>query len=237
MRQTEHYELNQWDLTDRIRMSDFNADNLKIAAALAGLNGQAAGLTTQISGLTSQISGLTTQMGGLATQEALNTAKAALEASGQQLQEKKLQSYSLRGASSDALGFQLNGSRYVLETGALELDKYAAFRLQLSIEDANDGTYYLNPIIQGNVKKGKFMYLGGTTDQAMAILPSLSTTDCLFFPMCQKNAVLGVLVFGKTLGFGAYWSNYYLLNGFALSLASGTLSSTLSVKVDLYGIK
>lgn len=36
MRQTEHYELNQWDPTDRILREDFNSDNLKIAAALAG---------------------------------------------------------------------------------------------------------------------------------------------------------------------------------------------------------
>lgn len=35
MQQTEHYGLNQWELTDRIQMADFNADNLKIAAALA----------------------------------------------------------------------------------------------------------------------------------------------------------------------------------------------------------
>lgn len=37
MQQTEHYQLNQWELSDRIRMEDFNADNAKIAAALAGL--------------------------------------------------------------------------------------------------------------------------------------------------------------------------------------------------------
>lgn len=36
MQQTEHYGLNQWDPTDRILREDFNADNLKIAAALAG---------------------------------------------------------------------------------------------------------------------------------------------------------------------------------------------------------
>lgn len=39
MKQTEHYELNQWELSDRIRMEDFNADNAKIAAALAGKMG------------------------------------------------------------------------------------------------------------------------------------------------------------------------------------------------------
>lgn len=36
MQQTEHYGLNQWDPTDRILREDFNADNLKIAQALAG---------------------------------------------------------------------------------------------------------------------------------------------------------------------------------------------------------
>lgn len=37
MRQTEKYSLNQWDPTDRILREDFNADNVKIAEALAGL--------------------------------------------------------------------------------------------------------------------------------------------------------------------------------------------------------
>jgi len=34
MKQTDQYGLNQWDLSDRIRMEDFNADNAKIDAAL-----------------------------------------------------------------------------------------------------------------------------------------------------------------------------------------------------------
>ena len=37
MKQTEHYGLNQWELADRIRMEDFNGDNSKVDAALAGL--------------------------------------------------------------------------------------------------------------------------------------------------------------------------------------------------------
>lgn len=40
MQQTEHYGLNQWDPADRILRQDFNADNLKIAEALAGKMGQ-----------------------------------------------------------------------------------------------------------------------------------------------------------------------------------------------------
>lgn len=45
MQQTEQYGLNQWELTDRIRMEDFNADNLKIAEALAGKLGHMQTLT------------------------------------------------------------------------------------------------------------------------------------------------------------------------------------------------
>lgn len=40
MRQTEQYSLNQWDPADRILREDFNADNVKIAEALAGKLGR-----------------------------------------------------------------------------------------------------------------------------------------------------------------------------------------------------
>lgn len=33
---TEHYQLSQWVKSDRVKMEDFNADNAKIDAALAG---------------------------------------------------------------------------------------------------------------------------------------------------------------------------------------------------------
>ena len=41
MKQTDQYGLNQWELSDRIRMEDFNADNAKIDTALAGMLGRA----------------------------------------------------------------------------------------------------------------------------------------------------------------------------------------------------
>ena len=36
MTKTEHYQLNQWEAADQVRRTDFNADNAKIDAALAG---------------------------------------------------------------------------------------------------------------------------------------------------------------------------------------------------------
>ena len=39
MQKTEQFQLNQWELSDRIQMADFNADNEKIEAALAAMAG------------------------------------------------------------------------------------------------------------------------------------------------------------------------------------------------------
>ena len=42
MTKTEHYQLNQWEENDYVRRTDFNADNLKIDAALQALGEGAA---------------------------------------------------------------------------------------------------------------------------------------------------------------------------------------------------
>lgn len=223
MKQTEHYGLNQWELADRIRMSDFNADNAKIAAALAGLDGRAAALETQAD--------------GLASQEALDSAKADLEAADQKLQSDKLQTCAYYGATDERLKFQLENGRYVLNTDPLELNKFAVYRLQIFITDSKSDTYYLNPIIQENVKLGNCIYTGGTSDKAMIVLTPWQTANCLFFPMRQKNAVLGALFYGATVGVGAYAGSYYLLKGFALTPASGSLDPAIKITVDLDGIK
>ena len=45
LNQTANYQLSQWETTDRILMTDFNADNAKIDAALQGLSEKAALVT------------------------------------------------------------------------------------------------------------------------------------------------------------------------------------------------
>lgn len=40
MKKTEKYQLNQWELSDRVRMEDFNADNLRLEAVLEGKTGR-----------------------------------------------------------------------------------------------------------------------------------------------------------------------------------------------------
>lgn len=40
MNKTQKYDLSQWELTDRVEMKDFNADNAKIEKALTALDGK-----------------------------------------------------------------------------------------------------------------------------------------------------------------------------------------------------
>ena len=42
MKQTQNYQLSQWEKTDRIQMEDFNGDNAKIEAALAAVDARLA---------------------------------------------------------------------------------------------------------------------------------------------------------------------------------------------------
>ena len=48
MKQTQNYQLNQWEKTDRIEMEDFNADNARVDAALAEEKAARESLTAQV---------------------------------------------------------------------------------------------------------------------------------------------------------------------------------------------
>ena len=75
MQQTEHYQLNQWELDDRIQMADFNSDNQKVEAALHGLAEQTAGKADA-----STVNDLTAQVSKKAEKTALAADVAALRA-------------------------------------------------------------------------------------------------------------------------------------------------------------
>ena len=61
---TEHYELNQWEPTDQVLRTDFNADNAKVDAVLAGLAEDVSGTASQtaLDALSSTVAGHTTQL-------------------------------------------------------------------------------------------------------------------------------------------------------------------------------
>ena len=50
MQQTTNYQLNHWEPEDRVTRADFNADNAKLDAALAGLQTAVAGAASFVTG-------------------------------------------------------------------------------------------------------------------------------------------------------------------------------------------
>lgn len=75
MQQTSHYQLNQWELEDRVLMADFNSDNEALDTALHALAEQAAGKAD-----TSTVSALAVAVSKKAEQSALAAEAAAREA-------------------------------------------------------------------------------------------------------------------------------------------------------------
>ena len=64
--QTTNYQLNQWEPTDAVQRVDFNADNAKVDAALAGLSGSKAD-SGDLTALSGAVDGLTGRTGALET--------------------------------------------------------------------------------------------------------------------------------------------------------------------------
>ena len=69
MKQTQNYQLNQWEMTDLIKMEDFNGDNSKVDAALKTLAGQVASKASS-----STVSSLSTKVNTKAAQSDLTAA-------------------------------------------------------------------------------------------------------------------------------------------------------------------
>lgn len=74
MKQTGAYQLNQWELTDRIRMEDFNSDNTKVDAALAALSGRVDAKAEQAA-----LTALSGRVDATAEQSALNTLSGRVD--------------------------------------------------------------------------------------------------------------------------------------------------------------
>ena len=74
MKQTGAYQLNQWELTDRIRMEDFNSDNAKVDAALSALSGRVDAKAEQ-----SALNTLSGRVDAKAEQSALNTLSGRVD--------------------------------------------------------------------------------------------------------------------------------------------------------------
>ena len=61
---TTNYQLNQWEPTDQVQRTDFNADNAKIDAALKSQADSVSGLSGEIDGLAQSIAANTSALNG-----------------------------------------------------------------------------------------------------------------------------------------------------------------------------
>ena len=256
MKQTGQYGLNQWDLSDRIRMEDFNADNFKIAAALAGLDARADGLGGQVSGLDSQIttlggqittldgqvSGLGEQLSalggtvaGLPTSASLEKLKATLQNADTNLQNTKL------GWSHIALprgkGFvpAPDKSCYLFDMTDHPFGSYGALCVSVYLVSPDSDTYYLNAQT-GIGLIGNCIYTQGTSVRGMAVLVPGFTYHLIFFPMKYAAHSMGLVFTGKYSGVGDGHCYYSQASGLTLTPASGKVVSSTEFTVTLYGL-
>ena len=72
--QTSNYGLNQWAAEDRVIREEFNTDNTKVDAALAGLAAQTAAKAAQ-----TEVDGIKTQLAAKAAQSALDSLSGTVD--------------------------------------------------------------------------------------------------------------------------------------------------------------
>ena len=79
MQQTTDFKLNQWALTDRIQMEDFNSDNAKVDAALSAISGR-----VDLKAAQADLTALSNRVEAKAEQSALNTLSGRVDAKAEQ---------------------------------------------------------------------------------------------------------------------------------------------------------
>lgn len=242
MKQTDQYGLNQWELSDRIRMEDFNADNLKIAAALAGLGARADGLGGQVSGLDSQIttlggqittldgqiSGLGEQLStlggtvaGLPTSASLEQLKTTLQKADTNLQNTKLGTETIRLLQDKGFHATADKKYFFLDASSVHFNDYLVLFMQFSMSYSESETFYLQPASGGKPLSCGCISTEGVLDKGIAKFVHARNVCLAFFPVKGLARQLNCLFFSQTAGLGYCIYNFIQVDGFAIVPASG----------------
>lgn len=252
MKQTDQYGLNQWDLSDRIRMEDFNADNLKIAAALAGLDARADGLGGQVSGLGSQIatldglvSGLGQQLStlgetvaGLPTSASLEKLKMTLQDADAKLQETKLGTETIRFIGDKGFHATADKKYFFLDSSSVKFNDYLILFMQFSMSYSDDEIFYLQPTSRGTLLPCGCISTEGVLDKGIAKFIHSRNVCLAFFPVKGLARQLNCLFFSQTAGLGYCIYNFIQVDGFAIVPASGkAVNDRFQYDATFLGIK
>ena len=165
MNKTSNYQLNQWELTDRIRMEDFNGDNAKIDAALAGLAGQVASKASSstVSSLSTKVntkaaqSDLTAAVNRITALESGKAEKTALAAEQTARENADNAEKAAREAADAALENTLRGENCWVKLGEWALTTSAA---EYSIPVTNAGNYReLRMLFENCTPNNSYVYM------------------------------------------------------------------------------
>lgn len=219
MQKTQHYQLNQWALSDLVRMDDFNADNLAVDNALAGLSAQISGLPSA-----SDIGSIQTAL------DAALTRLAGLEGG------------MLQYVPETNPQFVYQQDRYVLNFDGLELEDYALICLTVSIVGGGTQLFHLKPRYVTGASGACLItsYEDHFISGAIALHPKMTTTTVLLFPMGGKSSgtILGTVFFGNSMvGVGTTGTALSNLSGLELVSATGSTQAYDTIRVKLTGIK
>ena len=252
MKQTDQYGLNQWDLSDRIRMEDFNADNFKIAAALAGLDARADGLGGQVSGLGGQIATLDGQVSGLGeqlsalggtvaglpTSASLEKLKMTLQDAYAKLQETKLGTETIRFGGDKGFHATADKKYFFLDSSSVKFNDYLILFMQFSMSYSDDEIFYLQPTSRGTLLSCGCISTEGVLDKGIAKFIHSRNVCLAFFPMKGLARQVNCLFFSETAGLGYSFYNFIQVDGFAIVPASGkAVNDRFQYDATFLGIK
>ena len=245
MKQTQNYQLNQWEMTDLIKMEDFNGDNSKVDAALKTLAGQVASKADSAT-----VSSLSAVVNAKAAQSDLTAAAnrvTALE-SGKADKTALTAEQTAREAADGALGARIDaltpkagaqfirtvtlsesGSFVYLNLGEIDWDQWKAVHLSLDVYTAN-----------GN---GATVVFG--TDNAGSVSSNSTPPDnsesrylnhVLLYPLFDKRRYVCPIVMGYSgTAFNRCFTRFSDLTSISLrGMSTEVLAGT---KCDIWGEK
>ena len=108
MTKTEHYQLNQWEASDQVRRTDFNADNAKIEAALAGLESGKAESASVNAAINQLQAAVAAKADSASVTSSVNTLTAQVEEVAGDLRQVKLLEYTTPSSASQ-INLNLSG--------------------------------------------------------------------------------------------------------------------------------
>ena len=215
MKTTAHYELNQWELEDRVLMEDFNRDNAKLDAAVAAAMAKAVSegqrldgaLSTAKSQLQSSINTNKTQLQNKIDavkqelQGALNTSQTQLQGALDTADSRLTASLNALKVSLEAEDRRLDGAKLEIVTALSKVVPAASSSPRhVDISSVAFGDFLLFAIclegiasaqINLNSSKDAWFSMPGSSSSASGALGSLNNLGrgaFLFFPLKNPDA-------------------------------------------------